>query len=51
MTLTLEARSMTEPKQRRRYVAKSRVIKLPSQGQLAREYAEAWYQAVRNWDV
>jgi len=51
MTLTLEARSMTELKQRRRYVAKSRGIKLPSQGQLAREYAEAWYQAVRNWDV
>ncbi|WP_161881920.1 hypothetical protein [Deinococcus alpinitundrae] len=46
MTLTLEAHLMTQPKQRRRYVAKSRGIKPQPQGQLARQHAEAWYQAL-----
>ena len=50
MTLTLEAHPMTEPK-RRRYVAKSRGIKIPSQGQLARAHAEAWLKTVRNWET
>ncbi|WP_161883898.1 hypothetical protein [Deinococcus alpinitundrae] len=51
MTLTLEAHLMTQPKQRRRYVAKSRGIKLASQGQLAREHAEAWLKIIRNWET
>lgn len=51
MTLTLKARSLTEPKPRRRYVAKSRGVKPQPQGQLARQHAEAWYQALNRWEV